>query len=563
MRRIPLWAWFGVLFAVPTALTFVPGQPVHGYGYVWLALPLLFWFREPRQRRRLLLYVGALVLQLLAYPDPDLGFLGWTLLVPWLAARELDDGASWWRTAFLFGFLRAMAGFFWLAHIHFTGWFGVALPSGLAFALLFEGTVRYARFLPYALRVAAGWALFEWAHSFVLGGFPWLYLSHTQHAYPALIQAADVVGAFGVSFVLAYAQAAAFDAGRSRRPTAELVAAAALVSATVAYGLLRRGPEAADGGPAVLLVQSSYSHAVKAQKLVPEPVQWAHLRRLTREGLREHPEAALVVWAETMYPFAHLEGAPGARAGFPEVAREIRRPAVYGINTFASMESVRKLRGHNSAVLVDTAGEVRGVYRKQRLVPMGEDFLPRRLFAEETCDRWFEWLVRNIGYPRNCNLEAGEGYATLDAGEGLRCAVLICFEGLYPDMARAASREGEPDLLLHLVNNGWFGPYEPRQAVASWVFRAVETRMPFLSCANAGITCAVGPDGRLLGKVDRVMEDGVLLVRVPPRWSEPLFVRGGYLLLPVVLGLLAGAFLARNLLRKGREGGRRGPSGPS
>ena len=224
MRRIPLWAWFLVLFAVPTAITFLPGQPVHGYGYVWLALPLLFWLREPRQRKRLVLYVVALLLQLLAYPDPDWGFLGWTLLVPWLAARELDDGASWWKAALLFGFLRAMAGFFWLAHIHFTGWIGVAIPSAFAFAFVFEGTVRYARFLPYSFRVALGWLLFEWAHSFVLGGFPWLYLSHTQYAYLPVIQAADLVGAFGVSFVMAYAQAAAFDAARARRRTRELLA---------------------------------------------------------------------------------------------------------------------------------------------------------------------------------------------------------------------------------------------------------------------------------------------------------------------------------------------------
>ncbi|HEY7863035.1 MAG TPA: apolipoprotein N-acyltransferase, partial [Thermoanaerobaculia bacterium] len=290
---------------------------------------------------------------------------------------------------------------------------------------------------------------------------------------------------------------------------------------------------------------------------VPVDEQWEHLRALTLEGLVAHPEADLVVWPETMYPYGYLDGAPPRRFGFPRLARDFGRAAIYGINTFSSRES---RRGHNSAVLVDGRGEVRGTYRKQRLVPMGEDFLPRHVFAQETCDRWFEWLAANIGYPRNCDLERGEGYVTLDAGEGLRCAVLICFEGLYPDMARAAAREGRPDLLLHLVNNGWFGPFEPRQAVASWVFRAVETRMPFLSCANAGITCAIGPDGRILGRVDRVMEDGFLLVRVPPRGTRPGV---GPLALPLALAFAALGFLARDGLRKGRPGGAGGPPGPS
>jgi apolipoprotein N-acyltransferase len=100
-------------------------------------------------------------------------------------------------------------------------------------------------------------------------------------------------------------------------------------------------------------------------------------------------------------------------------------------------------------------------------------------------------------------------------------------------------RHGSPDLILHLVNNGWFGDsYEQRQCVAAWVFRAVETRTPFLSCANAGITCAVGPSGEILGEIDRVMGEGTLHVRVPPRWPPPPCLRGGFLL-PLLLALVA------------------------
>jgi apolipoprotein N-acyltransferase len=163
----------------------------------------------------------------------------------------------------------------------------------------------------------------------------------------------------------------------------------------------------------------------------------------------------------------------------------------------------------------------------------------------------FDWLSRNLGLPRSCDLEAGEGFETLDAGPGLRCAALICFEGLYPDLVRGAARHDRPDLLLHLVNNGWFGrSLEERQCLASWVFRAVETRTPFLSCANGGITCAVAPDGRILGRIDRVMEEGWLHVRVPPRWPEPLFLRGGFLLPPVLLLLLVPVFLLRARRRR-------------
>ena len=61
---------------------------------------------------------------------------------------------------------------------------------------------------------------------------------------------------------------------------------------------------------------------------------------------------------------------------------------------------------------------------------------------------------------------------TLDAGDGLRCAMSICFEGLSGSMTADAAKDA--DLVLNLVNNGWFGAcYEERQMVAIWKFRVV------------------------------------------------------------------------------------------
>ena len=95
----------------------------------------------------------------------------------------------------------------------------MSLGSSVLFVLLFEGVLRWARFLPFALRVATGWVLFEWVHSWFLGGFPWLFLSHSQYAYLPVIQAADIVGAAGISFVMAYAGGALWQPGDARHFT--------------------------------------------------------------------------------------------------------------------------------------------------------------------------------------------------------------------------------------------------------------------------------------------------------------------------------------------------------
>ncbi|MHC4548998.1 MAG: apolipoprotein N-acyltransferase [Planctomycetota bacterium] len=540
--------------ALPLVCSFWPGLPAHGYGHVLFALPLVLFFHRPDHRRRLGLYVLGIVLQVLAYPEPDLGFLGWVLLWPYLLARRCDDGASWWRAAFVYGFLRAYVGFYWLGNVHFLGWIAVSLGAALAFAFVFELALRRLTVLPYALRVATAWLLFEWVHSWILRGFPWLFLAHTQYRYLPVIQIADLVGALGVSFVMAYVQAAVLEIALRRRVGLAAAFAAASLAALLAYGWLRSGPDGPPG-PGVLMIQSSIPHDVKEHGKITAEEMWRSHVQQTRMGIEKHPRTKLIIWPETMNPYGYVEGSESRSAGFRltarQVARRFQRPVIYGINSFTGWDRVN--RGHNSAILVDRTGAVRGLYRKQVLVPMGEEFVPRWFLSEEVSDRWFKWLSSNLGLPRSCDLESGDGFVTLDAGPGLGCAPLICFEGLYADLARGAVRTGEVDLLLHLVNNGWFGrSWEQRQCVASWVMRAVETRTPFFSCANCGITCAVAPSGEILGRVDRVMEKGVLYAEVPPRWPAPFYLRGGVWALPVAL--LAGFGAAWALARRRSRG---------
>jgi len=535
------------LLVVPLILSFVPGVPPHGFHLVIIAILPLLWRKRPKQRR---LYCGIaafLLLQTLAYPDPDLGLLGWVLLLPWLWARE--NAESWWRAAFLMGFLRAACGFYWLGNIHWTGWFAVAATSAFAFAATYELVLRKATFLPFALRGAAGWVLFEWVHGWIGGGFPWLYLGHTQHDFPAAIQLAAVTGVPGISFVMAYAQHAAYE--RKGLPVA-----AALVAGMAGYGLVRyEEPELGDRR--VLMVQTDVPQYLKEDRHRHPDEMLNRVANLTARGLADHPDADLVVWAETMFPRPFLEDSQGERFGFMRVARGLARafgvPAIYGTGSHLDENDLR--RGYNSAVLIRADGSFGDIYRKQWLVPMGEEFLPRRFLPEEWCDAMMRWLSQNLGFPSTSDLRAGAGHVVLDAGEGLRCAMSICFEGLSGAMTAEAARD-RADLVLNLVNNGWFGEcWEQRQMVAIWKFRAVETGVPFLSCANAGITCVVAPSGEVTAILDRIMEPGVVAARVPEAVERPLYGRGGRFLLPSVLGALAVFFfLVKRRKKSGTEG---------
>jgi apolipoprotein N-acyltransferase len=117
--------------------------------------------------------------------------------------------------------------------------------------------------------------------------------------------------------------------------------------------------------------------------------------------------------------------------------------------------------------------------------------------------------------------------------ERVRAGVLICYESLHADLARAYRRAGA-DLLLNLTHDGWFGggPGEPRtvalaQHPAHLVLRAIETRMGVARAAATGVSLFVDPLGRvhhpapLATPAVRVHDPGTTDVRTAyVRWGD-------------------------------------------
>jgi apolipoprotein N-acyltransferase len=63
---------------------------------------------------------------------------------------------------------------------------------------------------------------------------------------------------------------------------------------------------------------------------------------------------------------------------------------------------------------------------------------------------------------------------------------LICYEDIFPSLARTSVRAGS-DFLAVLTNNAWYGEKgAATQHAAHSVLRAVETRRPVLRCGNGG-----------------------------------------------------------------------------
>jgi apolipoprotein N-acyltransferase len=117
-------------------------------------------------------------------------------------------------------------------------------------------------------------------------------------------------------------------------------------------------------------------------------------------------------------------------------------------------------------------------YSKRRLVQFGEYIPLRPLFG---------WIGKFV--PIGDDFAPGDDSSPLVVTLGRGAAalgVLICYEDLFPALARSEVRYGA-DALVVVTNDAWYGEGAAAyQHAAHSVLRAVETRRPVLRCGNAG-----------------------------------------------------------------------------
>ena len=95
----------------------------------------------------------------------------------------------------------------------------------------------------------------------------------------------------------------------------------------------------------------------------------------------------------------------------------------------------------------------------------------------------------------------GKGFDPIES-DGHRIGVLICYEAIFPESARAYKRK-RADLLVNITNDAWFGTSSaPFQHLSMSVFRAVENRLFLIRAANTGISAIIDPTGKILSQTN-------------------------------------------------------------
>jgi apolipoprotein N-acyltransferase len=425
-----------------------------------------------------------------------LAALAFPLGLAWIGLRA-TSGRRAFRTGWLAGLLAATGCFYWMViPVQIYGglpWY-VALPCpallagamavyyGL-FALGMHHAGRFVTGVPLCLLAGLAWASMEMLSGTLFSGFPWMNLAAAFAPWPFAVQGASVVGAYGLSGLLA-ALAVAWLLCSTYRTT--LVFAVVLSLALTGFGLYRVASHQGEAGDfTVSIVQGNVDQSLKWEpRLQAQTVET--YASLTREAVRDH-SPAVVVWPETAMPFYLQDPGPLSEA-VQALARDTRTPVITGAPAYRVTDmKTRSYVLFNRAWLVDDTGRVLGSYDKEHLVPFGE-YMPLKEWVP------FEKLVQAVG-----DFVPGTENRPLMV-DTVALGVLICYEGIFPELAQKQVEQGA-QALLNLSNDAWFGDTSaPRQHLNLSVLRAVEQGRWLVRCTNTGISAFIDPVGRIAAR---------------------------------------------------------------
>jgi len=466
------------------------------------------------------------VLLTAGFPSFDLFFLSWIAWVPLLVALRGKRTGEAFRLGYVCGLVHYGTSLYWVRYVvdHYGG-LGFPLAMVVLLILCVYLGVYPALFAVAAKRLErrpllwvfvlpAVWVTIEWIKAHAVTGFPWGNLGYTQTAFRPLIQIADVTGTYGVSWLVVLGNTSIAAWFMRPRVRSGILVSALLIGATVVYGYFRLETiEQLQDRANPWTVGVVQGNIDQSQKWDPAFQQetLTRYRELSLKAMENTPRPDLLVWPETAVPFLYgIEEKLSVQVN--GMAKEAGAPLLFGSPGVTWVDG--KTRLLNRAYLADIGNHRVAAYAKQHLVPFGE-YVPYQ---------------KILFFVHRLVAAAGDFVAGTDASpmrlDGRSFGVLICYEGVFPDLSRKTVELGATSL-VNITNDAWYGrtsaPYQLLQ-MARW--RAIEFRVPLIRAANTGVSAIVDATGAVLGSIP-LDERGFLVRAVRPFRTLTLYARWG------------------------------------
>ncbi len=379
-----------------------------------------------------------------------------------------------------------------------------------------------------ALLFVVLWVVWEWLLTWVLTGFPWLYLGNAHLTTwlgawapvggVLLVSAAAVLS--GTMLLYVVQRWVSREARLLSNSSYGIYAALLLLTLPWVGGwaLMERTWVSLGAPKTVALVQNNID---QHRKWLPES-----RREIVQDQLRltePHWGKSLLVWPEAAVTYFAEQAAT-------ELEHLNRRAMASDSALVLGIPDRDQNGGFQNTVVALGTGQ--GRYVKRRLVPFGE-YVP--------LEGLLRGLISFFDLPMSHASPGPDAQPLLKAGEET-AAMAICYEIAYPALVQG---DMPADVLLTISNDAWFGrstgPEQHRQLAQ---LRALELGRWLLRATNTGHTVIVDHRGRVTQALPRFAE-GVLTCPYQVRHGLTPFARIGQgpVLFAIVLALALVVFL--------------------
>ncbi len=456
---------------------------------------------------QLIFIITSAVLLILSFPDFNFEFLAWIGFVPLFFAIEDKKPIEAFLISYLAGIIFFLGTMYWLIHVTLPGMIGVALYLALyfgLFGLVCSYYLRRANSYSLLLLIPSAWVALELIRSHFITGFGWNLLAYSQSFTLPVIQIADTLGAYGVSFLIVLVNISVFLTIKEIRKKdyylKSLIIALFILFISVYYGVFRIKNIFIGENLKVAVVQGNIPQVKKWDPSFRDDILKKY-ERLTKEAASQSPE--LVIWPETSVP-GFMESEPELLDRVTKLARDIKTPILAGA---PREDPDKKDAYYNSAVLINEDGKIIGRYDKSHLVPFGEyvPLKPILAFVENFAPSPIgdftagkDYTIFNFFIKRSVRNERESRHVI----KKVKFSSLICFEDIFPGLARKFVNR-DANFLVNVTNDAWFHKTNAAyQHAESSIFRAVENRVNVVRAANTGVSCFIDQKGRIVDLVE-------------------------------------------------------------
>lgn len=373
--------------------------------------------------------------------------------------------------------------------------------------------------------------------------FPWLTIGHGLAKFTSFIQIADIVGAFGLSFIVLWINIFIFKGVKSFKENVKVGSiyfsiAASIFILIIVYGFVKISSIDNDEKKIrVGIIQPNIDPWNKWELGGLDQILDNYFS-LSQKCVDE--DAKIILWPETALPVYLLSGTyqdevdsiysflkknnVSLLTGMPDFIvydKEAPRNAKYnaaGRYYYATYNSILLFQPDRNEVQR---------YGKMQLVPLGEHtpFVDQLPFLGDL----LKWGVGISGWNIGQDTTV---FKFVNDKDTIKVGGLVCYESVFPTFPNYFVDRGAQFLTV-LTNDSWYGklsgPYQHKEFAN---LRAVENRRAVVRCANGGVSCLINKFG--VTEIETEMFTRTHLVVDVPLNGEKTFYTKNPLIIPVL-----------------------------